>query len=195
MPLPSIPELASLARASVVQVQRTGSQGAGTGIIHSSDGEILTNHHVIASRKGVASDVTVTLADGRNLPARVLRSNPQLDLALLKVDARDLPALPLADSAGTRVGEWVFAIGHPWGERNVLTHGVLSARGSRNAPDGKHMIPYLRSDVQLAPGNSGGPLLNARGEVIGINAMIWGGDMAIAIPSNTATAWLESVPA
>jgi serine protease Do len=183
-----ITTLAQRATESVTQVRHTRARraGAGTGIIVGADGLILTNHHVVTGNKALE----VVLNDGRAFAATLVRSDAQLDLALLKIDAHGLPALTLAGGEGVRVGAWVFAIGHPWGERNVLTHGIVSAIGQRRAPNGAQSIPYLRSDVRLAPGNSGGPLLDARGDVIGINAMIWGGDLSIAIPSTVARAWL-----
>jgi serine protease Do len=154
-----------------------------------SRGLVLTNHHVVAG----GGDLALRWSDGQTLPATVHRSNPKLDLALLKVGTKPLPALAFGDSARARIGERVFAIGNPWGEPWVVTTGIISGIGRRATPAGDATLPFIRSDVQLAPGNSGGPMLNARGEVIGINAMIWGGDLSIAIPGNNARAWLDEV--
>jgi serine protease Do len=171
-------------RPSVVQVRSAG-RGNGTGVIWRADGAIITNDHVIAETGG---QVEVLLSDGRRFTAQVVNRAPHLDLALLKIDATDLPAARVANSEAVRVGELVFAIGHPWGQPWVTTAGIISGLGELSAPDGRK-APYLRSDVRLAPGNSGGPLLNASGEVIGINAMVFGGDLSVAIPSHVAARW------
>ncbi len=177
-------------RPSVVQVS-SGRRGQGAGVIWQRDGMIMTNHHVIAY---AGPRLEVQLQDGRRLAAHPLASNPGLDLALLEVEARDLPAAPIGDSQGLRIGELVFAIGHPWGQRDVLTAGIISGLGTVEVAGGRWQAQYLRSDVRLAPGNSGGPLLNARGEVVGINAMIFGGDLAVAIPSHVAKQWAGDLP-
>jgi serine protease Do len=171
---------------SIVQVHTEG-RGAGTGIIWDTKGHIITNHHVVA-REGAR--VQVFLSDGRTLDARVLQSNPSLDLALLQANGENLQAIPIADSTQLRVGEWLFAVGHPWGQRWVVTAGIMSGIATvRNNSE----ITYIKSDVRLAPGNSGGPLLNADGEVVGINAMIFGGDLSVSIPSRTVTTWLKEL--
>ncbi len=177
-------------RPSVVLV-RSGGRGAGAGVIWRSDGGIITNAHVVAHTRG---EVQVILADGRELTGKVVNSNPTLDLALLEVDAKDLPAALVADSSTLRVGELVFAVGHPWGQRDYVTAGIVSGLGNIGVPHTGRTAQYIRSDVHLAPGNSGGPLLNARGEVVGINAMVFGGDMGVAIPSHVATAWVAGPP-
>ncbi len=175
---------------SVVQV-RDGRRGAGAGIIWGRDGRVLTNHHVVAGH----GEVQVELRDGRTLDAQVRARNPALDLALLQVEADDLPAAPVADSTRLRVGELVFAVGHPWGQRNVVTAGIISGFGTVDVPgNGGGKATYLHSDVRLAPGNSGGPLLNAEGAVVGINAMIFGGDLSVAIPSHVASGWVAGLP-
>ena len=120
----------------------------------------------------------------------MLARNPKLDLALLETEARDLPDAVFGDSARLRVGELVLAIGHPWGQPWVVTAGIISALGEVEMSKNRY-ASYIRSDVRLAPGNSGGPLLNANAEVVGINAMIFGGDLAVAIPTHGAAAWLE----
>ncbi|MDQ3930530.1 MAG: S1C family serine protease [Chloroflexota bacterium] len=174
---------------SVVQVKREG-RGGGAGFVWRSDGAIVTNYHVIAG----SSSVSVQLQDGRSFPAKVLNQNPALDLALLKVEAEDLPAALVDDSSKLRVGELVFAVGHPWGQKNVVTSGIVSGVGHVPVPGSGRTAQYVRSDVRVAPGNSGGPMLNAGGAVVGITAMIFGGDMAVAIPSHVAAEWVAGLP-
>jgi serine protease Do len=185
-------DLIDQVRPSVVQVHSAG-RGNGTGVIWRANGAILTNDHVVAHANG---RIEVVLTDGRALPATVGARNADLDLALLEVAAEDLPAAAVGDSAQLRVGELVFAVGHPWGQPWVVTAGIVSGLGevpvrgvSEAGAPHERMAQYVRSDVRLAPGNSGGPLLNARGEVVGINAMIFGGDLAVSIPSHVASEW------
>jgi serine protease Do len=180
------------AKPGITQV-RTDGRGGGTGIILSDDGRMLTNNHVVASDN---ARVEVQLSDGRTFPAAVLHRNPRLDLALLKIQSNDLSQLTpltLADSTTLRVGELVFAVGHPWGQRWVVTKGIVSAIRTANLADDL-TTRYIQSDVGLAPGNSGGPLLNADGQVVGINAMIFGGDLSVSIPSSVAQTWLSELP-
>ena len=183
-------EMIEQAQASVVQVRR-GDRGAGTGVIWQAKGGIITNHHVIAH---TGSKILVELRDGRTLEARIVDSDPTLDVALLNVPADDLTAIPFADSSKLRVGELVFAIGNPWGQRGVVTAGIVSALSKVKMRNSNRQLEYIKSDVRLAPGNSGGPLLNAQGHVIGINAMIMGGDLSVAIPSNVVSTWVAQLP-
>src|SRR6516162_2538957 len=183
-------EMIEQAQASVVQVRR-GDRGAGTGVIWQTKGGIITNHHVIAH---TGSKVQVELRDGRVLEAQVVDSDPLLDVALLNVPADNLTAIPVADSAKLRVGELVFAIGNPWGQRGVVTAGIVSALSKVKMRNSNRQLEYIKSDVRLAPGNSGGPLLNAQGHVIGINAMIMGGDLSVAIPSSVVSNWIAQLP-
>lgn len=173
----------------IVQV-RTGGRGGGTGVIWDEQGHIITNNHVVGRS---ASRVEIHLLDGRTLPADVLQRNPRFDLALLKVKADNLKALAIGDSTRLRIGEYVFAIGHPWGQRWSITAGIVSGTSTVKLEDGLTMR-YLKSDVLLAPGNSGGSLLNADGEVVGINAMISGGDLSISIPGQIVSEWLSTLP-
>jgi serine protease Do len=147
----------------------------------------MTNHHVVAG--GRRSNVRVALSDGRTLDAEVVKTGQNLDLALLGLngDHGDPPAAPVGDSDALRVGELVYAIGHPWGRVGAVSAGIVGGVGELRGPGRGSSTRYVRSDVALAPGNSGGPLLNARGEVVAINAMIFG-NMALSIPSNTAGA-------
>ena len=179
------------AQRSVVQV-RSGGRGIGAGVVWDPDGLVMTNHHVVA---GGRRNVTVALHDGRTFEAEVAKSSRSLDLALLRPhgDGLDLPAAPLGDSDALRVGELVYAIGHPWGRVGAVSAGIIGGVGELRGPgrDSRgrgSSARYVRSDVTLAPGNSGGPLLNSRGEVVAINAMIFG-RMALSVPSNAANAW------
>ena len=178
------------AQRSVVQVQSRG-RGAGAGVIWVADGLVLTNHHVVA---GVRRDrrIRVILHDGRSLEAEVVKGGRDLDLALVRIKGGpdNLPVAPVGDSDKLRVGELVYAIGHPWGSLGAVTAGIVSGLGAARGPGGR--AHYVESDIALAPGNSGGPLLNARGEVVGINAMIYG-NLALSIPSNAASAWVAGV--
>ena len=174
---------------SVVQVRSSG-RGIGAGVIWPGDSLVLTNHHVISGRRR-RGNIRVALHDGRTSDADVVKSGRNLDLALLRLegDYGDLPAAPVGDSDALRVGELVYAIGHPWGSVGAVSAGIVGGVGELRGPGRNSSARYVRSDVALAPGNSGGPLLNARGEVVAINAMIFG-LMALSIPSNAAEAWV-----
>jgi serine protease Do len=194
LPLPdafsqALTSIFEASRPAIVQVS-TERRGVGTGIIWHRDGRIITNNHVVGSDD---ARVQVHLADGRTLDAQIIQRNTRLDLALLKVTANNLQALPIGDSSGLRIGEWAFAIGHPWGQRWVVTAGIISALSSVKLAEDL-TTRYIKSDVSLAPGNSGGPLLNAEGQVVGMNAMVFGGDLSVSIPSNVITNWLNSLP-
>ena len=128
------------------------------------------------------------------LNAYVVDSDPTLDVAMLKVTADNLKAAQVGDSAKLRVGELVFAIGNPWGQRGIVTAGIVSVLSKVKVRNSNRTKEYIASDVRLAPGNSGGPLLNAQGKVVGINAMIMGGDLSVAIPSNVVNAWAAQLP-
>ncbi len=159
--------------------------GAGSGFIISPDGVILTNAHVVRDAK----EVTVKLQDRREFRARVLGSDPKTDVAVLKIDAKNLPVVPVGRSSDLKVGEWVLAIGSPFGLESTVTAGVVSAKG-RALPDESN-VPFIQTDVAVNPGNSGGPLFNTKGEVIGINSQIYsqtGGYMGLsfAIPIDVA---------
>ena len=162
--------------------------GAGGGVLV-GDGLVLTNHHVARHSRAMQ----VMLDNNEALDAHVIASDPSVDLALLEVQSDGRQALnghrAVISTNEPRPGELVFAFGHPWGERNVLTGGVLSAVTSARTRKGD--IPILRADVKLAPGNSGGPLINSAGEVIGLNAMIFGGDQSVAIPASVIRQFLD----
>lgn len=174
---------------AIVQVH-TEQRGGGTGVIWDKDGRMITNNHVVPSN---TAKVQVHLSDGRTLDAKVLHRNPTLDLAVIKINGDNLQPLPVGDSAKLRTGALVFAIGHPWGQRWVMTAGIVSSISAIKRSDDQ-TVNYIKSDVQLAPGNSGGPLLNAAGQVIGINAMIFGGDLSVSIPINVVNTWLAELP-
>jgi Do/DeqQ family serine protease len=160
------------------------ARGMGSGVVFTSDGAILTNNHVVES----ALTITVRLRDGRSLPARLIGRDSATDLAVIKVDASGLAPAKLADSESARVGEWVVAIGSPFGLGYTVTAGVLSAKG-RGGLGMNAIEDYLQTDASINPGNSGGPLCNLAGEVLGINTMIVGRGQGIgfAVPSNMAS--------
>jgi serine protease Do len=141
--------------------------GEGSGFIIRADGVIMTNAHVVSG----ASEVTVRLTDRREFTAKVLGTDPKSDIAVIKINAHDLPTVKLGDSHGLKVGEWVLAIGAPFGFENSATAGIVSAKGRTLPGDG--YVPFIQTDVPINPGNSGGPLFNMSGEVIGINSQIY----------------------
>ena len=175
------------ARPSVVAVFGR-RYGAGAGILWSADGLVVTNRHVVSRRRGAAR---ILLADERQLEAELIATDDEVDLALLHVNAQELPAARIGDSVKLRVGEMVFTLGHPWGQRNSASFGIVSQLGKAETRGERGSIPVIRTDARLAPGNSGGPLVNAAGEVVGINTMIIGGDQGIAIPSSVAVEFVS----
>lgn len=155
----------------------------GSGFIFSADGYVVTNYHVVKS----ADEIIVRLSDRREFKAEMVGYDPKSDIALLKIDASDLPILKMGDSSRLKVGEWVLAIGSPFGFDYSATAGIVSAKG-RSLPN-ENYVPFIQTDVAINPGNSGGPLFNLQGEVVGINAQIYsqtGGFMGVsfAIPIN-----------
>jgi len=158
--------------------------GQGSGFVITPDGYIVTNNHVVSEADGIR----VKLKDGRELEAEVVGSDPQTEIALIKVDADGLPTLPLGDSDELKVGEWVLAIGNPFGLTDTVTAGIVSARGRGNVGITDY-ADFIQTDAAINPGNSGGPLVNLHGEVVGLNTAIYsrsGGYMGIgfAIPVN-----------
>jgi serine protease Do len=161
------------------------ARGAGSGFIVSDDGYILTNAHVVAD----ADEVTVRLTDRREFSAKVIGSDERTDVALIKIDAQGLPTVRIGDPQQLRPGEWVLAIGSPFGLENSATAGIVSA--TSRGIGGDSYVPFIQTDVAVNPGNSGGPLFNMRGEVIGMNSMIFsrtGGYMGLsfAVPIDVA---------
>ncbi len=165
--------------------QTVPMQGQGSGFIVGPEGTILTNAHVVDG----ARKVIVKLTDHREFEARVVGVDKKSDVAMLKIDARDLPVVKLGDPTSLEVGEWVVAIGSPFGFENSVTAGIVSATG-RSLPDDTY-VPFIQTDVAVNPGNSGGPLFNLRGEVVGMNSQIYsrsGGyeGVSFAIPIDVA---------
>ncbi|MGH8698790.1 MAG: DegQ family serine endoprotease, partial [Burkholderiales bacterium] len=165
--------------------QPTPRQGVGSGFIITADGTILTNAHVVAD----ASEVTVRLTDKRELKAKVIGVDRRTDVAVVKVEATGLPTVKIGDPSRLKVGEWVAAIGSPFGLENTVTAGIVSAK--HRALPSENYVPFIQTDVAVNPGNSGGPLFNMAGEVVGINSQIYsrtGGYMGLsfAIPIDTA---------
>ncbi|ANC02142.1 DegQ family serine endoprotease [Pseudomonas sp. MH2] len=161
------------------------AQSLGSGFIISSDGYVLTNNHVVAD----ADEIIVRLSDRSELQAKLVGTDPRTDVALLKVDGKNLPTVKLGDSEKLKVGEWVLAIGSPFGFDHSVTKGIVSAKG-RTLPNDTY-VPFIQTDVAINPGNSGGPLFNMKGEVVGINSQIFtrsGGFMGLsfAIPIDVA---------
>ena len=161
------------------------SRSLGSGFIFSSDGYILTNSHVVAA----ADDITVKLNDKREYPAKIIGVDKRTDVAVIKIEATDLPFVSIGDPEKLRVGDWVLAIGSPFGFESTVTAGIVSAKG-RSLPQ-ENYVPFIQTDVAINPGNSGGPLFNLAGEVVGINAQIYsrtGGFMGLsfAIPIDVA---------
>ncbi len=170
---------------SVVVVQN-GHRGAGAGVIWRPGGYVVTNYHVVAGGRA-----RLTLANDRQVLARLVANDPEIDLALLQVDNGvyppafgEMPPALIADSRSLKVGQIVFAVGHPWGQRGYVTSGILSSLGEAATRGPRRSVAIIRSDVTLAPGNSGGPLVNAVGGVIGVNTLVIGGDLGVAIPSH-----------
>jgi len=165
--------------------QEFKSRSLGSGFIISADGHILTNAHVVDG----ADEVLVKLTDKREFKAKVLGADKRTDVALIKIDAKNLPVAKLGDSTKLKVGEWVVAIGSPFGFENTVTAGIVSATGRSLTHE--NYVPFIQTDVAINPGNSGGPLFNMKGEVIGINSQIFsrsGGSMGLsfAIPIDLA---------
>jgi serine protease Do len=177
-------EIAEQLRRSTVLVS-PGGRGNGSGVIWSADGTVITNAHVAR-----ASQMRVQLWDGREFDAALVSRDTRRDLAELRINATNLPAVAAADSSQVRPGELAIAIGNPLGFVGALTTGVVHAVGPLRRFGSE---PWVQADVRLAPGNSGGPLADARGRVIGINTMV-AGRLALAVPSNAVTNFLASDP-
>ena len=160
-------------------------QGQGSGFITRANGLIFTNEHVVRG----ADQVKVTLPDGRSFNGKVLGGDPLTDVAVVKVVADNLPVAALGDSNGLQPGEWAIAIGNPFGLNNTVTAGIISAVGRTNAIGDGQRVPYIQTDAAVNPGNSGGPLINAAGQVIGMNTAIRqapGAGLSFAVPINLA---------
>lgn len=177
------------ARRSLVQVSnghRGGwPAGQGSGILWSADGLVITNAHVVQRRA-----LTVTLPDGRRLPARVLAHDPERDVAALKVDAAGLPAIPAGDSEALRPGDWVAAVGHPFGVAGAATAGVVIGTGP-DLPEQPRGREWIAVNLRLRPGNSGGPLVDARGRLVGVNTIMTGPEAGGAVPIHVVQRFIQ----
>ena len=174
-------------RRSVVLVR--GQDGHGAGVVWAGKGLIVTNDHVVRGDRAM-----VELPDGRQMEARVTARDRENDLALLRVSALGLPSVPLSDSRNLKVGEIILAVGHPWGVRETATLGIVSAVGPGTWM-GQSRRDLLQADVRLAPGNSGGPLADAQGRVVGIASMVMSPGIALAVPSHIAAQFVEAAEA
>jgi S1-C subfamily serine protease len=176
--------VAERARRALVNISN-GRRGDGAGTIWHPDGLILTNAHVVRLHSP-----RVTLPDGRTLPARLLAHDSNLDLAALAVDAQGLPAIELGDSQQLQPGQWVLAMGHPWGVAGAATAGVVIGLGPslEMAMPGRELIHV---GLHLRPGHSGGPLVDIAGRLVGVNTMMAGPDVGLAVPVHVAKAFLR----
>lgn len=177
-------------RSSLVRI-RNGRRGVGAGTIWHSDGLIVTNAHVVAGRGGAQSGkLTVTLADGRMFPARLLAWDPRRDVAALSIDGRDLPTVQLAPPGHLRAGDWVVALGHPWGVLGAVSAGIVITIGPPPEIPG-YDGDLIQVGLQLRPGHSGGPMVDVAGRLVGINTMIAGPLVGLAIPLPVVKAFLK----
>lgn len=185
---PAVVHIASLSYAYDFFSRPVPQEGTGSGFFYDVEGHIVTNYHVVEN----AEELSVTLADGRVYPATIVGEDPTNDLAVIRIEANDLPRpISLGDSDGLRVGQFVVAIGNPFGQLGTLTMGVISALGRIiESPDGRFIGEAIQTDAAINPGNSGGPLLDLRGRLIGVNSQIISPDQAsvgigFAVPANT----------
>ncbi len=177
-------EIAERVRASVVVIGN-GGEGFGAGTIWHPDGLLITNAHVASRRT-----LEVLLPDGARLPATPLAVDKHNDIAALAVDARGLPTIELGDSRRVRVGQWVMALGHPWGVANALTAGIVIGVGD-DLPETDPGREWIALSLRLRPGHSGGPLVDVDGRLIGINTMISGPEVGFAVPVHVVKAFLK----
>ena len=181
-----IADVVDAVRGSLVQV-RNGGRGAGAGTIWHPDGLILTNAHVVDR-----GPLQITLADGRTLPARVLAHDAGLDVAALAVQATDLPTIDLGESRRVRPGQLVLALGHPWGVVGAATAGVVIGVGSQWPETARSKREWIAVSLNLRPGNSGGPLVDGRGRLLGINTVMTGPEVGMAVPVHVVKSFLKS---
>ena len=174
------------ARGALVQIQN-GGQGFGAGTIWHADGLIVTNAHVIAGRGALR----VVLPDRQTLPATVIASDPDRDLAALMVAASDLPTVELGDSRSLQPGEWVMAVGHPWGVAGAVTGGVVIGTGAGLPEIPRAHHEWIALDLHMRPGHSGGPLVDVAGRLVGINTMIAVPDVGFAVPLHVVARFLK----
>ncbi len=181
-----IAEVNNDVQRSLVYIETVRGNGAGT--IWHEDGLILTNAHVVAN----SPRLRVTLADGRTLPAQVLARSNELDLAALNINATGLPTIALGDSQNLQPGEYVMAVGHPWGVRGALTAGVVIGAGANLPERPMNGTDWLAMSLHLRPGHSGGPVVNTAGELVGINTIMAGPEVGVAVPVHVAKAFLKA---
>ena len=184
-------EIVTRVRRSLVHVHN-GRRGAGSGTIWHADGLVVTNAHVVGH-----GPVKVELQDGRTFPAQILAQNVEQDLAALRLEGAgiaDLPAIQLGDSRALRPGEWVVALGYPWGVAGAATAGIVIGMSAHRPEMPGNGRDWISLSLHLRPGHSGGPLVDARGRLVGINTMMTGPDTGLAIPVDAAKAFLETVP-
>lgn len=172
-------------RRSLVQITN-GRHGAGAGTIWHSDGLILTNAHVVKSRS-----LRVVLANERTLPARLLAHDRNRDLAALGVEAADLPTIELGNSKCLQPGQWVLALGHPWGVAGAVTAGIVTGVGAHLPEMPLSEREWIAVSLHLRPGHSGGPLVDAKGRLVGINTIMAGPDVGLAVPVHAVKAFLR----
>lgn len=176
-------QVVEIARRSLVKINN-GHNGAGAGVIVHADGLILTNAHVVAH-----GAVEVVLPDERKLPARILASDPEVDLAALSVAAQGLPTIELGDSRSLQPGQWVLALGHPWGVAGCVSAGSII--NTELPPEIPRIREFIQASLQLRPGHSGGPLVDVQGRLVGINTMITGPEVGLAVPIHVVKDFLH----
>jgi len=180
---------------SLVQVNN-GQRGVGSGAIWQSDGLILTNAHVILGRRGqVSNALSITLRNGQEYPARLVAYDLQRDLAALHIDAQNLPAVEVGDSRRLSAGDLVLALGFPWGVKGGATSGVVIGNGDSLPELGDGKREWIAASLHLRPGHSGGPMVNSQGKIIGINTLMNGPEVGVAIPIHVAEEFLKEVAA
>lgn len=178
-------DVVELVRRSLVQVSN-GRRGAGAGVVLREDGIIITNAHVIRRESPEA-----VLPDGKTTSAKVLAMNPELDLAALQVSNEDLEPIIVRDTRNLSAGEWVFALGHPWGVEGAATGGVVIGYGAHIPENPRPHQEWIAVNLPLRPGHSGGPLVDAQGRLIGINAIMSGPSVGLAVPAHVVEGFLE----
>jgi serine protease Do len=172
-------------RRSLVHVQN-GRRGSGAGTVWHPQGLVVTNAHVVGR-----GPVKVALTDGRVLPAQILASDAESDLAALRIEAEALPTIELGDSRRLRAGHWVVAVGHPWGEEGAATAGIVIGSGSEWPEMPRSGRDWIVVSLHMRPGHSGGPLVDVRGRLMGINTMINGPDVGLAVPTHVIVEFLQ----
>lgn len=177
---------------AVVQI-RNGRTGAGTGTIWHSDGLLVTNAHVVMARTVSQQSLTVQLADGREFTPRLVAADPERDLAVLQIDAHDLPTVELGSSQQLLPGQMVFAFGFPWGVAGGATSGVVIGVGAQLGDLVSTHNEWVAASLHLRPGHSGGPMVDAAGRLIGINTLMNGPDVGVAVPVDVAKRFVKEV--